>query len=61
MNQVLNEHIQANWDEIRSELAVNERYESVFDAGRLAGEGFYNVNQGGLGPKTAVYGWGGDT
>jgi len=56
MNRTLNEYIQINWDNIRTDLAFEEVHKKTFDAGALVGEGFYNINQGGFGPRKAVYG-----
>lgn len=55
MNRVINEHIQSNWDLIRSDLSVDSRCDVTLDMGRLIGEGFYNLGQTGIGPWNAVY------
>ena len=39
MNRVVNEHLSSNWEKIRSDLAVNGRYEATFNQGNLTGEG----------------------
>jgi hypothetical protein len=55
MNRVINEYIRGNWDAIRSDLALDGVHEATFDQGNAVGEGFYNSNQGGMGPRNPVY------
>jgi hypothetical protein len=56
MNRTVNDYIAANWDTIRSDLALNGRHNSTFDAGHRTGEGFYNEGMYGSGPRSAHYG-----
>ena len=42
MVQALNEFIRANWEAIRTELALHGEYASGGDAGSAIGEGFVN-------------------
>lgn len=58
MNRTVNNYIQANWEQIRSDLALDSDgvHRAVFDAGHVVGEGFYNSGQMGTGPRQAVYG-----
>lgn len=57
MNRTVNDYIQRNWEQIRSDIVLNNtnRYEATFDAGRAVGEGFFNRGQGGIGPRQAMY------
>ncbi|QTR04541.1 hypothetical protein J7S33_06645, partial [Saccharothrix algeriensis] len=55
MNRTVNDHIQANWETIRSDLALNGEYSVTFDAGHRTGEGFYNDGMYGAGPRSAHY------
>ena len=56
MNRVVNEHLSSNWEKIRSDLAVNGRYEATFNQGNLTGEGFHNASYGTPNAPRAVYG-----
>lgn len=56
MNRTVNDYVQANWDTIRSDLAVDGRHSGYFDAGHRTGEGFYNDGMYGTGPRNAHYG-----
>jgi hypothetical protein len=56
MNRTVNDYIQANWDTIRSDLALNGEHSATFDAGHRTGEGFYNEGMYGAGPRSAHYG-----
>ncbi|HEV2782705.1 MAG TPA: hypothetical protein VGX25_25215 [Actinophytocola sp.] len=55
MNRTVNDYVRANWDDIRSELALNGQFEGTFDAGHRVGEGFYNDGMHGSGPRNAHY------
>ncbi|MFC7275710.1 hypothetical protein ACFQS1_17110 [Paractinoplanes rhizophilus] len=55
MNRTINEYVRANWAQIRSDLAIEGKHETVFDAGHRIGEGFVNRGMGGSGPPHAQY------
>ena len=55
MNRVVNEHLRANWEKIRSDVAVNGRYEATFNQGNLVGEGFFNQSFGTPEPARPVF------
>ncbi|WP_405134901.1 hypothetical protein [Nocardia sp. NBC_01388] len=53
MSRTINDYLQANWETVRSDLALDEFHKATFDTGHLTGEGFYNEGMNGLGPKSA--------
>ena len=53
-NEVIDKHVVENWDEIRESLVQRGSYVATFDAGQLAGEGFYNQNAYVGGTRVAV-------
>ncbi|MFD4461783.1 putative T7SS-secreted protein [Nocardia sp. NPDC058480] len=53
MNSTVNDYLRANWDAIRSDLALDGRHRAVFDAGRPTGLGFYNEGMYSPGPRSA--------
>ncbi len=55
MNRTVNDYLQNNWDQVRSDLALNGTHNATFDAGHAVGEGYYNSGQYGAGPRQAVY------
>jgi hypothetical protein len=55
MNRTVNDYVAANWDTIRSDLALNGEHSVTFDAGHRTGEGFYNEGMHGTGPRDAHY------
>jgi hypothetical protein len=55
MNRTINEYTSANWDTIRSDLAVTGQHSATFDAHRTTGEGYYNSGMWGTGPVSAEY------
>ncbi len=55
MQRTINEHVAANWESIRSDLALDGFHEVRFDAGHLVGEGYYNKGMYGAGPREAGY------
>jgi hypothetical protein len=55
MNQVVNDYLQAHWEEIRIDLALSGRHAKAFDAQRKIGEGFFNEGMYGTGPRRAKY------
>lgn len=55
MNRTINDHVQANWDQIRSDLVMNGVYRQTFDAGHRVGEGYYNDGMYGAGPQQSRY------
>ena len=56
MNRTVNDYVRANWDNIRSSLALDGEFDATFDAGHRTGEGFYNEGMYGAGPRSAHYG-----
>jgi hypothetical protein len=55
MTREVNDYVQRNWDEIRSDLATNGVHEARFNAGHRVGEGFVNGGMHGFGPRQAEY------
>jgi hypothetical protein len=55
MNRTVREYVQANWEAIRSDLAMFEAHEGVFDTGHRVGEGYFNSGMYGAGPRAAQY------
>jgi hypothetical protein len=55
MNRTVNDYIRANWDDIRSDLALNGEHSRTFRAENRTGEGFYNEGMYGAGPQSAHY------
>ncbi|MGW4351641.1 alpha/beta hydrolase [Nocardia sp. NPDC004582] len=55
MNRTINDYLRANWENIRTDLALNGEHSAIFDAGHSVGEGFYNQGMGGVGPRLAHY------
>ena len=55
LNDTINTYLKANWEMIRSELAMEGTFEGTFDAGNAVGEGFFNEGQMGMGPQDAIY------
>ncbi|WP_327141955.1 hypothetical protein [Nocardia sp. NBC_01327] len=53
MSRTINDYLRANWETVRSDLALDEFHKATFDTGHLTGEGFYNEGMNGLGPKSA--------
>lgn len=53
-NEIIDKHVVENWDVIRESLVQRGSYAATFDAGRLAGEGFYNQNAYVGGTRVAV-------
>ncbi|MEM8529788.1 MAG: hypothetical protein AAGF95_03040 [Chloroflexota bacterium] len=53
-NEIIDKHVVENWDDIRESLVQRGSYVATFDAGRLAGEGFYNQNAYVGGTRVAV-------
>ena len=56
MNRTVNDYLQNNWEQVRSDLALEGRHEATFNTGNAVGEGYYNSGQYGAGPRQAVYG-----
>jgi hypothetical protein len=54
MVQALNDFIRANWDAIRTELALHGEYAGGGDAGTAVGEGFVNAGSGAAPAPTFV-------
>ena len=50
INETVNTRLRARWEEVRSALAVNGRFEDTYDSGGLVGRGFINAGALGLGP-----------
>jgi hypothetical protein len=55
MNRAVNEYVQRNWEQIRSDLALRGRHSGGFDAGHRTGEGYYNTGMFGSGPRSSQY------
>jgi hypothetical protein len=55
MQKTVNDYIRANWEAIRSDLALNGDHSQSFNTGNAVGEGFYNSGSHGQGPRNAVY------
>ena len=56
MNRTINDHIAANWEKIRSDLAQGSNYDVTFDAKGMVGEGFFNEGMMGTGARVSKYG-----
>ncbi|MCM3883411.1 hypothetical protein [Frankia sp. R82] len=56
MRDTVNQYVQANWEKIRSDLALDGYHAHAFDAGHLTGEGFFNRTYGAPGAPDAAYG-----
>jgi hypothetical protein len=55
MNREVNNYVRENWEEIRTNLAVDGVHNGAFNAGHRVGEGFYNDGMHGAGPRNAHY------
>jgi hypothetical protein len=55
MNRAINEYVSSHWEQIRSVLAMDGRFKTTFDAGRVVGEGYFNRGMYGTGPTAATY------
>ncbi|SNY34580.1 hypothetical protein [Paractinoplanes atraurantiacus] len=55
MTREVNEHVQRNWEAIRSDLALKGFYEGTYEAGHRVGHGYYNSGMFGFGPRQAEY------
>ncbi|WP_169812678.1 WXG100-like domain-containing protein [Nocardia acidivorans] len=55
MNRTVNDYLRANWENIRSDLALTGEHSAVFDAGHRIGEGFYNEGMFGVGQRSTQY------
>ncbi|MFC4128649.1 putative T7SS-secreted protein [Nocardia rhizosphaerae] len=55
MNRTVNEYLRANWETVRSDLALDGRHRATFDAERTTGDGFFNEGMHGVGPRSAHY------
>ncbi|XVU27043.1 hypothetical protein ACQPZJ_08380 [Actinoplanes sp. CA-054009] len=55
MTREVNEHVQQNWEAIRSDLAMKGLYEGTYEAGHRVGHGYYNSGMFGFGPRQAEY------
>ncbi|GGN98959.1 hypothetical protein GCM10010112_92320 [Actinoplanes lobatus] len=55
MNRAVNEYVQNNWEEIRSDLAMDGIHKAMFDAGHRVGHGYYNKNMFNPGPPDPEY------
>ncbi|WP_203782402.1 hypothetical protein [Paractinoplanes rishiriensis] len=55
MNREINDYVRQNWEEIRTNLAVDGSHSGAFNAGHRVGEGFYNDGMFGVGPRNAHY------
>ena len=50
MNRAVNEYLRANWEQVRTDLALNGRHDANFNSPNAVGEGFFNPNQALPGP-----------
>jgi hypothetical protein len=55
MHREINNYVRDNWDEIRTDLAMEGVHNGAFNAGHRVGEGFYNEGMYGVGPRQARY------
>lgn len=55
MNRTVNDYVAANWDTIRSDLALNGTHSATFDTGHRVGQGYYNEGMHGAGQRDAHY------
>jgi hypothetical protein len=55
MNRTINEYVAANWERIRSDLAMEGTFVTRFEAGRMVGEGYFNEGMYGAGSTMARY------
>jgi hypothetical protein len=46
LNQTVNRYLKNNWEQIRSDLAVDGEHSNSFDAGQIVGKGYFNKNFG---------------
>jgi len=50
---VINDYLRANWDQIKTDLALNGKHDGGFNTGNAVGEGF--VNSGTAAAPNPVY------
>ncbi|WP_330183378.1 hypothetical protein OHB26_06845 [Nocardia sp. NBC_01503] len=55
MNRTINDYLEANWESIRTDIALTGEHSATFDAGHRTGEGFYNEGMYGAGQRSAHY------
>ncbi|MBM2621822.1 hypothetical protein JIG36_40590 [Actinoplanes sp. LDG1-06] len=55
MNREVNNYVRENWEQIRSNLALQGSHSGAFNAGHRVGEGFFNNGMFGAGPREAQY------
>ncbi|MEV6849801.1 hypothetical protein [Actinoplanes sp. NPDC051411] len=55
MNRTINDYVRENWEEIRSNLAMDGVHRDKFDAHHRVGEGYYNVGMYGAGPRQSRF------
>jgi hypothetical protein len=46
LNQTVNRYLRNNWEQIRSDLALEGKHSNSFDAGQIVGKGYFNKNFG---------------
>ena len=56
MNRTVNDYLQNNWEQVRSDLAYEGVHESTFPVENAVGEGYYNGSYYTPNPPQAVYG-----
>ena len=56
MNRTVNDYLQNNWEQVRSDLAVSGRHQATFNTESAVGEGYSNSSAGTSNPPNAVYG-----
>jgi hypothetical protein len=55
MTREINEYVQRNWEDIRSDLALKGFHKAGYNAGHRVGEGFLNGGMYGFGTRQAEY------
>jgi hypothetical protein len=55
MNREINSYVQQNWEQIRSDLALDGQHGGAFNAAHRVGDGYYNSGMYGAGPRQAQY------
>jgi hypothetical protein len=55
LNNAVNDYIQANWELIRNDLALDGAHNNFVRTGNAVGEGYINENMNGAGPRLARY------
>ena len=56
MNRTVNDYLQNNWEQVRSDIALNGGHDATFNTGHAVGEGYSNSSYHTSNPPNAVYG-----